>query len=55
LSSSYSSDLARTSNGTLNISTILDDIQFDIIDKTKNTKSKKTKHFQSGMIQGEPL
>lgn len=51
----YNSDLISTSNGYLNISTIINDISFDILDSTQSTqpkKSKKTKVFQSGMLQG---
>ncbi len=51
----YKDDLVRTSNGVLNITTILEDIEFTVEDpKSKdNSHSKRiTKNFQSGMVQG---
>mmetsp|Transcript_10252 Transcript_10252/g.17148 ORF Transcript_10252/g.17148 Transcript_10252/m.17148 type:complete len:805 (-) Transcript_10252:212-2626(-) len=49
----YNSDLVKTSNGYLNISTILEDISFSYVDaKTSSKPGKKTKNYQSGMLQG---
>jgi beta-glucan synthesis-associated protein KRE6 len=49
----YKADLAKTSNGFLNISTIIEDISFSIPGPVgTNTKSSKTKNYQSGMING---
>ena len=47
----YNSDLARTNNGVLNISTIVKDVTFPINSFEKKAK-KDTKNYQSGMIQG---
>lgn len=46
----YNSDLAKTSNGFLNITTIVEDVSFTYQDK--DSQSRMTKHYQSGMIQG---
>lgn len=49
----YNSDLARTSNGKLNISTIIEDVSFGIdVLPGSNLPKHKTKNYQSGMIQG---
>lgn len=50
----YKSDLVKTSNGFLNISTVRKDIsyQFEDVVDGKITKSKTTKNYQSGMVQG---
>lgn len=50
----YNHDLIRTSNGFLNITTKVEDVTFTYEDPT-STRSrgvKKTKNYQSGMLQG---
>jgi len=47
----YNSDLVKTSNGYLNITTKVEDITFSVDGATKNAP-KITKHYQSGMVQG---
>jgi len=46
----YNSNLVKTSNGFLNISTIVEDVSFDF--ENKDVKSRMTKNYQSGMLQG---
>lgn len=50
----YNSDLVKTTNGVLNISTIVRDITFEYEDVVNQriVRSKKTKNYQSGMVQG---
>jgi hypothetical protein len=48
----YNSDLVKTSNGVLNISTIVEDITFGINSVEKKGVKHVTKNYQSGMIQG---
>jgi len=51
----YNSSLVNTNDGFLNITTIIQDVTFSYDDvKTNNKKpsSKKTKNYQSGMLQG---
>ena len=48
----YNSNLAKTSSGFLNISTIVEDVSFTINSLEKKGVKKVTKNFQSGMIQG---
>ena len=48
----YNKELVRTSNGKLNISTIIKDITFPIEATATSASSHKTKNFQSAMIQG---
>ena len=48
----YNKELVRTSNGKLNISTIIKDITFPIEATATSASSRKTKNFQSAMIQG---
>jgi beta-glucanase (GH16 family) len=50
----YNADLVKTSNGFLNITTEVKDIEFvfeDVVGDTITTK-KATKNYQSGMLQG---
>ncbi len=46
----YNSNLVKTSNGYLNISTVVEDITFEYT--SQGATSKMTKHYQSGMLQG---
>jgi len=49
----YNQDLVTTSNGYLNITSIIQDITFDVNDiQSSPTVQKKTKNYQSGMVQG---
>lgn len=48
----YHQDLVTTSNGFLNISTLVEDVTFDINDELNAAEQRKTKNYQSGMIQG---
>jgi beta-glucanase (GH16 family) len=49
----YNSSLVRTKGGFLNISTVIQDITYDVFDIRHSPPSyKNTKNFQSGMIQG---
>ena len=55
----YNSELAKTSNGYLNITTVLKDISFTVLpnalDKTPGREkkpTKKVKNYQSAMVQG---
>jgi beta-glucanase (GH16 family) len=48
----YNSDLATTSHGKLNISTIIKDVTFQIEPSPGKRSKQKTKNYQSGMIQG---
>lgn len=48
----YHQDLASTSNGFLNISTVIRDISFDVNDILNANNKRKTKNYQSGMVQG---
>ena len=59
----YNADLITTSNGYLNITTKVEDITFDYVDLASSTASskssknagkpsRKTKNYQSGMLQG---
>lgn len=52
----YSHDLANTNNGVLNITTILKDVEFEVLDPFNKNKSNKKKtnikNYQSGMING---
>lgn len=50
----YNHDLVKTSNGFLNITTKVEDITFTYDDSVPGGSkgSKKTKHYQSGMLQG---
>jgi len=47
----YNQDLVSTTNGYLNISTVIKDVSYDVNDILSTTK-RKTKNYQSGMIQG---
>lgn len=48
----YNSNLAKTSGGYLNISTIVEDVKFSINSPEKLGVKEVTKNYQSGMIQG---
>lgn len=50
----YNHDLVKTNNGYLNISTVVEDVTFDVKDIKNGRigKHKMTKNYQSGMIQG---
>lgn len=49
----YNAKLANTSNGYLSIATVVEDVTFDVPDSNIPGKfTKKTKNYQSGMIQG---
>jgi beta-glucan synthesis-associated protein KRE6 len=48
----YRDHLVKTVNGSLVISTILNDIHFHAFDDTTNKLTKLTKNYQSGMLQG---
>jgi hypothetical protein len=49
----YNSSLATTSNGYLKLSTVIDDITYDVHDLQHTPKNyKNTKNYQSAMIQG---
>ena len=51
----YNHDLVKTSNGFLNISTIVEDVTFTVNNansKKKKKSSKMTKNYQSAMLQG---
>lgn len=48
----YNSKLARTSNGFLNISTVLEDIDYVVNDPSLSKPYTKRKNYQSAMIQG---
>lgn len=50
----YSKELAKTSNGFLNITTLVDPISFKYTDVVgdKEVEGKKVKTYQSGMVQG---
>lgn len=47
----YNGNLARTSNGFLNLSTVLADKAYTVIDEIAGNY-KKTKNYQSAMVQG---
>jgi beta-glucanase (GH16 family) len=48
----YNDNLVNTSNGYLNIATIVEDISFTAPNKKGLDPKKITKNYQSGMIQG---
>ena len=48
----YNADLAVTTNGVLNISTIVSDVSFDTHNPEKIDQRRQTKNYQSGMING---
>ena len=48
----YSNRFAKTTNGYLNISTVKEDITFTVPSTIPGKKEKKTKNYQSAMING---
>ena len=48
----YNQDLVTTTNGYLNISSVIQDITFDINDVLNQQQTRQTKNYQSGMVQG---
>ena len=48
----YRAENVKTENGVLNITTNFQDNSFIAIDKETDEKFIKTKHIQSGMVQG---
>ena len=48
----YNRDLVTTQGGYLNITSVVQDVTFDVNDELSTGPSRKTKNYQSGMIQG---
>eukprot|EP01033_Poteriospumella_lacustris_P011405 gene11405-8116_t len=48
----YNGDMVRTSNGFLNISTVVEDIDYLVHDPQLPKPYRQRKHYQSGMVQG---